>query len=513
MEGNFCSRCERRLGAEVLTCPSRKKGDCPYVLKTIPRSVDSNIPKSLILVGLVIIIGTLLFARPKDYTTSFPVILEIITITIMFLIGLIALGIGWFALRSRRVVAFDPLNKDTWERHLIGRLELYSTVITNWVEIDWILKFKSVPPLLSIALNKNQPEYLREPNGITAVIMDLAMQGYVKLFIAQTYTVNAQDLDSINDRKKLFLSVRKGLPDNAAPTETALYNSICKLERTNGSMLPILVDEVLENYFNFINNESSIQYEINVSEETLKELPKIYSENKSLLKQEHRTLLEQEIRLTVNAVRANNPAHPTFWQNLLTYKTLRIIIVSLAFFGFIILRFYLPLYRAEQIVDHVDTEKIVEVVKDSAETVSTTKKELIAKLNQYFNSNDPEYQLLGLSILKDLANDKKVLAYKDSLLKNLKSASIDLQLSALGVLEDLDTKAQFAGEALISLLENEEAKVRAKAAEVLGISEYNPDRSIPKLSELKTDPNSLVRSAALQAIRDLQLVASIEARN
>lgn len=518
-----CRKCDRILGAEVLHCRHRKSGDCAFsVRKNIPRG-DRTVAWSLILIGTTITVLTYHYGNIEGELSHTAVVLEILTVTILFLIGIFSFLIGALALKNTKTKVSDPVTKNSWEKHSSLGASLFSKIISEWQEIDWPLKFQHLSPTISkaILLQYKDKEFAfgSSINQIiektfSAALLNLLMQRYLKAYIAESYTVSGEELNSVIDKQEIFLSVNRPLPEDVAELELKIYDAITTLQHKDPSALPVALSEILLEAFNYDHRIDKKLWQLIFSEykrikikkfidhdKTLnEENDKIHQGNLDLLRKNFASdlgLLNSEIGVLLRSHLSSDEKN--FLSKIaqtFSFKKLRIIVLVAAFLGFAILRIYLPFFRADQISKKIDNQVVKESIKGGIKKISDLKKLL--------NSEIEQSQLKGIDYLRKIRKKNNLSRYKSEIVSLLNNAENKIKLSTMELLESAGNEAEFAGESLLELLESRDPLIREKSIDLLSQLKYKPEVTIPILKIImQNDPDFIVQLAAEKALEEL----------
>ncbi len=510
MSKEVCSKCERRIGEEVLRCPLLQARECPFVTKTISNQDSRRLAWSLIIIGLVVLYFTLPLAQPEDYVSSVFVIIEIFTISLLFLISLLTISVGYIILRTKKLIAYDPANKNIWEKQIVGGIELHSIIISDWKEYNFLIKFKPVTTQISEHLRypQSNDEKLNQVIFLSNILLNLIIQGYLKAYTANEYQVSGQAIDDISDNQKIYLATSKSLATGAGDLENKIYQTVCDLQVQQGAHFAVPLQDLIELLPNidYLNQQREEHSENNDS----------LVENIYLLDAEKRIFnskyLEQEIYACLSKKQA------TIWKNfesLFTHKyfrNARVFVFTMALLSFIVLRFYLPLYRVEKFTDKIDNQQVVDFVKkSSAQMVDLTRylKDRSSgivdfnRVQQDLNSNVEELKLQALDALAQLKITENTQAYQSQIKRLLNDKSEQVQRKTLRILEDWTGSLHFAAPDLLNLLGSPDPKISYQAAEILGNSDIDPTIALPALRGYIGHQDILTRLAVEAAIKNL----------
>lgn len=112
----LCERCGRAVGQEILTCPDRPQGHCPYLKKNLVPLGSRLVYVGFLLVGLVGILSSL--------WTKEQHILEA-------LFDLVFVGMGFFGTFHTSTLLYNPISKLIWKRKALLGITLERTLIAN----------------------------------------------------------------------------------------------------------------------------------------------------------------------------------------------------------------------------------------------------------------------------------------------------------------------------------------------------------------------------------------------
>ncbi len=510
MSKEVCSKCERRIGEEVLRCPLQRTEGCPFVVKKIANQDSRSFGWSLLIIGLLVLYFTLPFAQAEDYASSIFVIIEIVSISLLFFISLITTGIGYIILRTKKIIAYDPENKNIWEKQIVGGIELHSIIISDWQEHSFVVKFKPVTTKIS--------EHLRYPDSadsklnqaiyLSNIILNLVIQGYLRAYTANEYQVSGQVIGDISDRQKIYLATSKSLSTSGAgELENKIYQIVCDLQLQQGAHFAIPLEDLIEL----------------LPDTNLESDRKVHSENNDSLVENiylldavgldfNSKFLEQEVNSFLG--RKQNTIWKTF-ESLFThqyFRSARVFIVTTAVLSFVVLRFYLPLHRVEKLADKIDNQKVVDFVKKSSKDIVDLSRYIkdqssgivdMSRIQQDLSSGVEGLKLQALDALTEFKIKGQTKSYEEQIKKLLNDKSNKVQHKTLQMLDNWAGSLDFATPDLLNLLGSSDTKISYQAAEILGQSDIDPAIALPVLRGYLDHEDILTRLAVEGAIREL----------
>lgn len=108
----LCERCGRAVGQDILACPSRPQGHCPYAKKNLVPLGSRLVGVGFLLVGIL----SLLLGKQQDFGLG-------------MLIDLGLVGIGFFRTFQTSTLLYNPISKLTWKRQALLGITLERTLI------------------------------------------------------------------------------------------------------------------------------------------------------------------------------------------------------------------------------------------------------------------------------------------------------------------------------------------------------------------------------------------------
>lgn len=175
-----CEKCRQVFGQEMLSCPERPLGRCPYV--------KQNLVREHLAFGWFFLLFSIIFLVIWINQQGPVLLLKIIGV----LIGLVFFSIGLYIAFHTRVQLYNPNSKTRWIRKTLLGFELEQNLITY---------AEPVPTELVLSQPLTLPPSVTKL-GVATVLKTVDMQQVVSIFRGALVGLLAQELISIDQYRK-----------------------------------------------------------------------------------------------------------------------------------------------------------------------------------------------------------------------------------------------------------------------------------------------------------------------
>jgi hypothetical protein len=165
-----CERCGKKVGQEILDCPERSSGNCPYLLRRDHPNPSAG--------WVALLLGWMFMLVPPGIP-----------------LGLLILMVGVYLAFGERVTLYDPATGMMWQRSRLGSVEVERVISTEMesltipLKLDWGLSFPpSITALRIDGVSRWPSEWDKDATAALAasitvlIARDLIQVGRMKLF-------------------------------------------------------------------------------------------------------------------------------------------------------------------------------------------------------------------------------------------------------------------------------------------------------------------------------------------
>ena len=177
--------------------------------------------------------------------------------------------------------------------------------------------------------------------------------------------------------------------------------------------------------------------------------------------------IDRDIKKTFSLMQNQDIYRSKFWKSFFNFKSIRVGVIFATIIGLLVLRFYLPIYRAEKLAVNFDQDKVKEIVGETYRDINAGKDMFLQGAEkQYQKWKKQTEELISLDLARlNIESFKSMLVTRQQELQKritglLRSKSEDLQIKGLRILRKLGEKAHFAERDLERLLGSANSDVK-----------------------------------------------------